>query len=207
MEPKKIEMEIMTAGQLIKNISLLVSIAFLIIFSEQIIATVSLSYSINYKFGLLYITKEPVGRIRIHGDTIYIHTEKSKDIQLVNLERLESIIDKAYLDFPVFIKNKHKLSIKPKKKNHLSLIFITKETYAYFDETRDQKTSAFFHKTPRLIFIETSSSFDIEEEASTVRHEIFHYLTVETGLNGIIPHNSAYEFSRKKINFKKTSSH
>jgi len=198
MESEKIEMEIMTAGQLIKSIGLVVSIAFLIIFSEQIIATISLSYSINYRFGLLYITKEPITRLRVRGDTIYIHAEKSKNIQLVNLERLEPIIDKAYLDFPGFIKNKHKLSTEPKKKNHLDLIFITKETYDFFDETRDQSTDAFFHKTPRLIFFETSSSFDIDEEESTIRHEIFHYLTTESGLFGIIPHNSAYEFSRKK---------
>lgn len=162
----------------------------------------------RYKFAYLRLTRKLITTKDIDGDRVSIYSERSggKTVELINFDKLETIVRKAYEDFPVFITGKYGILMPPPEYNRydsLSITFVREETYSSYNNIDGSKSHGLAYRN-EIYLRSMNFKYRIATNERLIRHEVFHYLANKYGMAKFLPHPGAYEFGRLKlINFPK----
>lgn len=183
-------------------LGLLLAIALALYYHE----TVILAVKVGYKFGKLHWTKKFVAELKIYNNSIEVYAEpvNGKSLKILDIEKLQPIIKKAFNDYTVFLE-KHYLEILdnyPLKnlnypsKSRLTIIFVTPDTYKYQSMIRYKESSGHVgFVDPNTIYLKTyGGNYSIGGMKTTIRHEIFHYLNNYYGLASEFEETAAKRF-------------
>ncbi len=158
----------------------------------------------------LELTKKLIFKKDMSGCVVYIYSERinfrGKTIELVNTEQLETVIKQAINDFPTFVLKRHGLIIPKKRIKYLVMILASEEYFSSYEISNKRGSVGAITKdgklSKRMYFKVYSSQFDITTHKSIIRHEIFHWIAFEYGIDGFLPHDNphgdAYDFSNLK---------
>ena len=194
---------------LIISIVLLTFVATSFLFVNLAVRAPAVILKIDWfnRIAYLELTKKLVFKKDIKGCVVYLYSERvsfsGKTIELANTEQLETIVGQAINDFPGFVSERHGLIIPKKEVKYLVMTLASEEHFRSYEILRGGPVNAFIMSgghLKRIYFKASSLQFDITEHKSTIRHEIFHWIAFEYGLNYFLPHDiysgDAHDFGR-----------
>lgn len=160
-----------------------------------------------YRFSYLNLTKKLIWQKKLdNGCRVYLYSErlnwKGQTLAAVNLEELDQIATKAMRDFPRFMSQHHRLAIPPRDILSLSLTLVREKNllshYKLYGTPISGLTTKWLSTKIYLRHDGDGLIFDIAAHRLTIRHELFHWLEFEHGLEVLIPEQDAWDFSYEK---------
>ncbi len=165
----------------------------------------------NYYYRFLYLdlTKKLVAQQTVNGNKVYIYSDRfdGRLVKLFGDVYIYPIVKESYDDFEKFVTKNHGLKMPHKTKiSPLVITFVSSPVYdnRRLSDIRERDTSnAFTNIAKKGIYIEgMDGEFDFgkfdfakSKNKSTLRHEIFHFLSLEYGLYEFLPHSDAEKFA------------
>lgn len=195
--------------------SIVISVSLLTLICVTYVRAPSIFWNIDFylRFGCLDLAKKVVLEKKVDECTVRLYSTKSdgKIIRIANTQALDQIIKETFEDFPEFIqKHYHRTIPKDKKVKNLSIVVVAKGNFYSYDKLQGGPVGAatlttqgtkFWGKLlpfKRIYFSDDNGEFDILTNKETIRHEIFHWMEYEYGLENIIVHNDVYDFAKMR---------
>ncbi len=142
--------------------------------------------NLGYRFGQLYLNKEFVAKLDVHGTYVFVYAEqiRGKHLKILDIENLQPIIKKAFNDHETFIAQKYPeiLIANPEaaqgypKNSKLSIIFVSRSTYQSLNKVVGKESSGYIGFLNTIYLDTYGNNYSIKGMKTTIRHEIFHYL-------------------------------
>lgn len=160
-----------------------------------------------YKFYLLDITKEEIKTSNIGSTSVSFYSELDEEgrmVQILNFASVDSVVERAFQDFPVFVSQRYGIDLPELEGGFLQINFVSEDTFGYYENKRGEAAGAVTFLSKSKIYIKCRDfKFNITASENTIRHEVFHYLTSRYEWE-ILPHQDAAIFGSAR-NIRKAS--
>lgn len=162
----------------------------------------------GYKFGQLYFNKERLAELDVHGTLVRVYAEpvNSQPLRFIGFDQLQPTLKKAYNDYFTVIENhypeifeEHSKTVQAyPKKEILTIIFVSPDTYQSLSKIRGQDSSGHVGFLNTIYLKTYGKNYQVKPMAPTIRHEIFHYLNNYFGITAGFEEAAAQRFGGMK---------
>ena len=165
----------------------------------------------DYPTLYLELTKKLILKTETENSIIFVYSERldllrDTTIELANADQIKLIAREAIDDFPIFMSRRHGLNMPKPEIKQIVIILASPEYFKATETALNSEVMAYTHNPSisywgKRIYIKTVyPRIDAILREETIRHEIFHWLAFEYGINQYLPHDQpngdAYEFCR-----------